>query len=735
MKEEGLKQTIKKSYVYVGTHVVKVYPDIDATEVPSEEELNPEPVDAPPIVDVLFINGCGSTVPHPARYRVTHQREQLEANNVSTDEVYYMELQMEQIKYANMFIFFRCPCTDTVEEFIKLAKELNKTVLFDIDDLVIDTKYTDLIKYVWTMPKSDKAQYDADVKRMGHTLSMCEEAVTTTERLAVELKKYVSEVYINRNTASECMYMLSEKADKSKIDKEIRIGYFSGSITHNDDFELVSPVICRLLKKYENLKLYIVGELDLPEELMPFEKQIVCSPFLDWQELPQLIATVDINIAPLEQNVFNEAKSENKWIEAALVKVPTVASNIGAFAKMIENGKTGFLCDTEEEWERRLEQLIQNRELRENIANKAYDYVKEHCLTMYTGHDYAKHIKEKMKPSVLFAFPSTEISGGIMVALKHAVFMQRAGCNVTILAYAPSLPWIEFEGCKFPVLDYLKNPICAYFDKAIATMWSTTPIIENYHKIRERYYLVQNFEVDFYEPDNGYRIQANRTYNLERNIQYLTISKWCQEWLAKKYSINARYAPNGIERRNFWRKDRKFGNGKIKILIEGDCAVDYKRVDESFKITNKLSREKYEIWYMSYNQNPKDWYVYDKFFHKIPYKEVADIYRECDILVKSSILESFSYPPLEMMATGGYVVAVQNGGNAEYLKNEYNCLIYESGNEQQAVECIERLVQDSKLREKLDLGAKETIIGRDWEEIEKQILALYNIASGERETA
>ena len=30
--------------------------------------------------DVLFINGCDESVPHPARYRVTHQREQLAAN-------------------------------------------------------------------------------------------------------------------------------------------------------------------------------------------------------------------------------------------------------------------------------------------------------------------------------------------------------------------------------------------------------------------------------------------------------------------------------------------------------------------------------------------------------------------------------------------------------------------------------------------------------------------------------
>ena len=39
------------------------------------------------VKDILFINGC--YLPHPSRYRVTHQREQLESNNITTDEVFY----------------------------------------------------------------------------------------------------------------------------------------------------------------------------------------------------------------------------------------------------------------------------------------------------------------------------------------------------------------------------------------------------------------------------------------------------------------------------------------------------------------------------------------------------------------------------------------------------------------------------------------------------------------------
>ena len=57
------------------------------------------------------------------------------------------------------------------------------------------------------------------------------------------------------------------------------------------------------------------------------------------------------------------------------------------------------------------------------------------------------------------------------------------------------------------------------------------------------------------------------------------------------------------------------------------------------------------------------------FLHRVPYEKTPEVYAACDILLKTSLLESFSYPPLEMMASGGYVVAVPNGGNLEYLKD------------------------------------------------------------------
>ena len=219
-------------------------------------------------------------------------------------------------------------------------------------------------------------------------------------------------------------------------------------------------------------------------------------------------------------------------------------------------------------------------------------------------------------------------------------------------------------------------------------MFSTLFSTINYYKTKAHFYLVQSYETNFFHYGNDLRISAEKTYTIPFNIKYVTISKWCQSWLWKKYNKNSSYAPNGINFDNSKYHIRNLKKKKIRILIEGDSSSFFKNVDESFKIVEKLDKNKFEIWYLSYKGMPKSWYYVNKFFKKIPHEKVNKIYYESDILLKSSWLESFSYPPLEMIATGGYTIVVPNEGNKEYLKDKENCLFYKLGDIDEAVQKI-----------------------------------------------
>ena len=703
IKDEGIKSFIKKTYVYISNGMKR-----------PEQECK----------DVLFINGC--TLPHPKRYRIDHQREQLQSNGISTDEVFYEELTLEHQKYYRAFVFFRCPITDTIKEFIQKAKYNNKTIFYDIDDLVFDKDYTKTIKYLDTMSEDERNLYYDGVKRMGDTLKLCDYATTTTNRLALELQKYVKEVYINKNVASEKMCQLSMDAVKEVIKDENKVilGYLSGSITHNPDFELILPVIIKLLEKYKNVYLKIVGILDIPKKLEQFKDRIIFEKFTDWTNLPKIIASLDINLAPIEDTLFNEAKSENKWMEAGLVKVPTIASKVGAF-KIIKNNDDGILVsNNENNWYEELEKLILSKEKREMLGKKAYDRIMKEYISTYSGYNYTKLIKSKLTKSIAFILPTTNISGGVNVIIKHCNILRNNGYDVFIINMDKYENNVINNDGEIDVISCLKTQIRCHLNKMVASLWTTVYFAKQYNNVDKIAYLVQNFETNFLKYGNNVKQIANTTYTFD-DIEYLTISKWCENWLINDFERQVKYAPNGINLNQFSVTKREF-KGKIRILIEGNSEDYYKNVDESFEIVNKLDRDKYEIKYLSYQGEPKKWYYVDEFLHKVPYDEVGKIYNSADILIKSSILESFSYPPLEMMATGGISVVAPNDGNIEYLKNEENCLLYEPGNIADAIKKIEMIRTDEELRNKLIQGGIETAKSREWSKVEKDILKIYN---------
>lgn len=705
-------------------------------------------------VDVLFINGCDYSVPHPVRYRVDHQMEQLESAGMTTRKVDAWNLTEDHVRLARTFVIFRCPYWDFIEHFVNLAHQLNKRVLYDIDDLVIDTVYTDQIKYLDTMTPDERAGYDDGVRRMGQTMRLCDGVITTTDELARELRRYMGTVFVNRNVASEEMLALSERAayerdvlpglPEAQVPQEDRhrwevacrrraertgfsMGYFSGSITHNDDFQMILPAVVRFMGDYPDSTLHVVGELDLPEELVPFEGRVVRMPFSPWRRLPQMLSFVDVNLVPLEDTLFNRAKSENKWVEAALVKVPSVASAVGALRDSITDGVDGVLCRTADEWYDALVRLHDSADLRSRLARAAYDECVAHHVTCGTGTSLASFIRGQERPNLAIVFPGLDVSGGVIVAKKHAAILQGRGVDVTLVAPDTSLGrWEEVDGARLPVIGCAGAVMRGRLDKMVATMWTTLDTVKYYPNVGRRYYLIQGHETDFYQAGDPQRMAAARTYGLNPEVTYCTISTWCRGWLERDFGHDAvRYAPNGIDLTFFSPVERDW-SGKIRILVEGDSQSEYKNVDESFAIIDLLDPERFEVWYLSYRGEPKPFYRVDRFMQAVPHDEVGKIYQQCHILLKTSVSEGFSYPPLEMMATGGTAVVLSNEGNAAYLVDGKNSLLFDRGEDERAAELIRRLVAEPELRERLIAGGLKTARGLSWDVIADRICALYD---------
>ena len=89
------------------------------------------------------------------------------------------------------------------------------------------------------------------------------------------------------------------------------------------------------------------------------------------------------------------------------------------------------------------------------------------------------------------------------------------------------------------------------------------------------------------------------------------------------------------------------------------------------------------------------------------------------------MLESFSYPPLEILATGGLPILVKNDGNAEYIVDGENAIYYDIKDIDGAVQRIEEITANSDEYHRLTQNGRTTAEKRSWDKLSRKILALY----------
>jgi hypothetical protein len=146
---------------------------------------------------------------------------------------------------------------------------------------------------------------------------------------------------------------------------------WAGTITHQQDVELIREPLQRILAAYPQTRLVIGGDpqvyalfADIPEA------QRIFYPFVSAAEYPRLLAEFDILLAPLRLNAFNQAKSDLKLLEAGIRRIPWVASPTAPY-RAWANG--GLLASTTADWERALAQLVENATVRTQLGAQGHE--------------------------------------------------------------------------------------------------------------------------------------------------------------------------------------------------------------------------------------------------------------------------------------------------------------------------------------------------------------------------
>jgi len=355
--------------------------------------------------DILYVSGCSGGSKY---YRCYNQAEELKLyglKSVITSQ--HNSFLINLIKKFDIFIFQRVIYNPYIEEVIKEIKKQRKIIIFETDDLVFAPEYIPYMHYYNYMSEEERSWYQNGIGREILEDPYITNCILSTRFLAKTLKKKypTKNIFVSTNKLNKKQVAWAEKAlkNKNKIkfnDGRVRIGYFSGSKSHDRDFATIYNVVLEILKENKNVILMIVGYLDLNDNFLEVKNQIERYPFVSMKKLSELILRSDINIAPLEiDNPFCQAKSGIKFFEAGILGVPTIASATDSFKDIIENGKNGFIAESEENWYNYLRLLIKNEELRREIGEKArVDSLRKH--TANNNHPETKKLVEFIKSNI-----------------------------------------------------------------------------------------------------------------------------------------------------------------------------------------------------------------------------------------------------------------------------------------------------------------------------------------------
>ena len=260
------------------------------------------------------------------------------------------------------------------------AKEFGKFVHFDTDDLLTDLYDDHRLKKVY----EEKGLSQITM----HMYNSSDLVTVTQNKFAKRVKPYINgALAVIKNSIDYNLpcWNVPRKPDS----KVVRIGW-AGGIHHDPDVREFAVVTHIVNQKVGSEKIWWdfyghppnVDKDDWQVDVWKgYKKHLVgaMKGRKNWSihyAMPPhtyggMFANMDIAIAPLQMNAFNDSKSEIKVAECGRYGVPLVASNVGCYDETIKNWENGYLIPPKASkmvWTKVLTKLIKEHSLRKRMG-------------------------------------------------------------------------------------------------------------------------------------------------------------------------------------------------------------------------------------------------------------------------------------------------------------------------------------------------------------------------------
>ncbi len=265
---------------------------------------------------------------------------------------------------------------EAITAWAKSARDRGQRIVYEIDDDLLDAE--------GLISRGYNKDIDALKARVTALAQNADAVTVSTEPLKARFAPLNAHVHYIPNYLDQNLWRLAEDKAPTKPREGyvIKIGYI-GTPSHDNDLAVVREAMLDVEKLYgARVEIEVIGGFQNIDPM--FGKRVGLpkkNEYPDFVEWLFKVVDWDIGVIPLVDDGFNRAKSHLKFLEYSALGLASIVSNVPTYKDVVRDRENALsVANTRQAWKKALIELIENPDLRTQLANTAREQIRtQHC--------------------------------------------------------------------------------------------------------------------------------------------------------------------------------------------------------------------------------------------------------------------------------------------------------------------------------------------------------------------
>ena len=274
--------------------------------------------------------------------------------------------------------------TNSIETFVQVMREADILIIhkfiMPLDNTIIERLFVQHDTVVYSVYD---AEYIDNPTKSAFLSSESDLVHAISHSIAAHAREYTEDVAVIPPSVDTDFFKPMREGDIKFENSQINpsdkfvIGWVGNASDHKENIKYMINTLPEQNSSEIIFRLLCGGEL--PAGLkQKIESISIETEIIEWvprKDVPKVINTFDVGLAPLQDTAFNRGRSSEKIREYMSCGCPVIASDIGENRHLVPDSG-GFLAGDSIEWGEALLFLINNPEKRDEMGENAREYMK-----------------------------------------------------------------------------------------------------------------------------------------------------------------------------------------------------------------------------------------------------------------------------------------------------------------------------------------------------------------------